>query len=386
MKAQWTPWLLLLIGTVYTLGFGTGSALVNILGRSWRRTVEIHWTERARLAFAPGLAVQMLAVYLPLVLALIGNSWIEFLVPRPHGTMSGFWPALLAALAGVLTARYRWLRDLWGPRVTLRSWVGGILVSALALNGHLYITLLVLLLMPDTPSPTAAVIWAAGALAILYLALGGSISTLRFLGVASPASASLVARVAQLAQQMKVPGVVKILELEWAQANALAWFRSRTIGFSRPLLAAMTDDEVQAVAAHELAHLLEPPSVRRVRLLQMFAYLPLLPLIKYTGTGGALLGVALALTIIIGYKNFTRRMEVKADAVERETIGEGNSFMRSMVNSPLKKSEACRFRQKGRMARRDDREYPQRSVREEQQRQTAFFTKTVPVIHSPHLG
>src|SRR5205814_2299264 len=86
-----------------------------------------------------------------------------------------------------------------------------------------------------------------------------------------------------LAQEMKVPGHVKVFELEWAQVNAVAWTVYRAVGFSRALLQLMTRDEVRAIAAHELAHITEPRQVRAVRVCQMFAYLPAVPLMKYGG-------------------------------------------------------------------------------------------------------
>jgi Zn-dependent protease with chaperone function len=163
------------------------------------------------------------------------------------------------------------------------------------------------------------------------IACGGGVLLLRWLGVIKPAPAPLTDMVTQLATQMKVSGRIKVFELEWAQVNALAWSVYRAVGFSRPMLQVMSEDEVRAVAAHELAHLTEPVWVRTVRVGHMFLYLPLAPLVRYGGTPGAFIGFVLLFTIMFGYQRFTRAFERRADHVEAEAIADQESYMRSMI-------------------------------------------------------
>ena len=120
-------------------------------------------------------------------------------------------------------------------------------------------------------------------------------------------------------------------ELEWAQVNAVAWIMYRAVGFSRPLLEIMSADELRAIAAHEIAHLLEPPWVRTVRVLHMFACLGAAPLIKFGGTGGSFAGWALIMVLVLAYQRFRRRMEVRADRLESQTVADANAYMRSMI-------------------------------------------------------
>ena len=132
----------------------------------------------------------------------------------------------------------------------------------------------------------------------------------------------VTAMVQDLALAMKVPGRVRVFELEWAQVNAVASVTYRAVGFSRPLLEVMTQDEVRAIAAHELAHLIEPQWVRVVRVVHMFAYLAAAPVIKYGGTVGILAGWLLVIAIALGFKRFTRRMEVRADRLESQAVAD----------------------------------------------------------------
>ncbi len=330
MNAQLILTLILYIAATYGLAFAAAILLVEVLGRPWRRAASAHWTERARLAFAPGFAVLLLAVSLPPPVALLGNVGLGMLNPRLEGRPLVFWLGILASFTGVLTVRYRWLRGLWGARVTVRSWLAGFLVIALALIPHLLVWGLLLFLLPETPNARGAVILGGGILAIAFFAWGGGVLLLRLLGVVRQAPPSVTKMVEGLAQKMKVPGPTKVLQVEWAQVNAIAWKGGRAVGFSRPLLELMTQEEVRAVAAHELAHLVEPRRVRAIRVVHMFAYLPTVLLIRYGGASGLLAGGLLFFAIMLGYVRFSRRQEQRADSLEREAIAEADAYMRSM--------------------------------------------------------
>jgi hypothetical protein len=130
---------------------------------------------------------------------------------------------------------------------------------------------------------------------------------------------------------MKVTGRVRVLILDWAQVNALASVTYRAVAFSRPLLDVMSPEETRAIAAHELGHLLEPKWVRVVRVIHMFAYLAPVPLIRYGGTGGLLGGWLLIVALLVGFKRFARRMEVRADQLESQAVGDASAYMRSMI-------------------------------------------------------
>ncbi len=315
----------------YALGFWAATGLVTRLARGWRQAAAAHWTERARLGFGPGYAVLLLAGLLPVVVGAVGAIGVEIFEPRLKASSLNFLVPSVLVLAGVMTVRYRWLRELWGSRVTLRTWSAGCLVVLLALMPHLVVWAVLLFTLPQTPNARSALMLAGGVLAVLFFALGGGIRVLRIMGVMRLAGPELTRMVNQLAEQMKLRGPVKVFEIEWAQVNAVAWVRYWAVGLSRSLLEVMSPDETRAVAAHELGHLLEPEWVRWVRTLHMFAYLATLPVIKFGGGTGLLAGYGMIVVILLAYQRFSRRMEARADCLENEAIAHTETYMRSMV-------------------------------------------------------
>jgi Zn-dependent protease with chaperone function len=327
-------WILVnLLANLISFGIAFAAALVllQILARPWRRSAGQHWTERARLAYAPGTALLFLGVFLAAVLGTVGETMIQTLARKPVLGTAGFLVNSIMALAGVLTVRYLWLRELWGSRVTIRSWLAGFLVIGLGIYPGLFATLVLAFAMPDTPNAQAVFIFCAAILAVVFCALGWELHLLAWIGILKTAPAELTAMVHQLAELMKVKGKVRVFVLEWAMVNGLAWHRNRAVGFTRPLLAVMAEKEVRAVAAHELAHLLEPPWVRRIRTAHLFAYLPLVPLAKYGGSIGALAAIFLVMTFVLGYVRFTHRFEQCADRAESDAITDPGAYAMSMT-------------------------------------------------------
>jgi Zn-dependent protease with chaperone function len=322
--------LLLFCAGTYALAFAIAFLLVELLARPWRRTVGVHWTERARLAFGPGVAVIWFAILFSSFAAFIGGVGLETLDAWFHKPVVG-WSIFFAAFAGALTVRFRWLREIWGPRVTFRSWSGGCLVILLAIYPSYLVLILLVALLPPTPNLEAMIWIATATVAVAFFSRGGGLLLLRWLGVARSAPTSVSRMVEQLAQKMNVSGRVQVVSLEWAQVNAIASIVSRTVGFSRPMLEAFDEDELRAVAAHELAHLNEPRWVRAVRVGHMFAYLPVAVLARYGGSSGAIAAVFLFFGIAIAYIRFTHAMEQRADRSEHAAIADDQAYMRSMI-------------------------------------------------------
>jgi Zn-dependent protease with chaperone function len=323
--------LFFLSAAAYGLGFVSALVVLESLAVRWRRTTDVHWTERARIAFVPGCAVLSVATALPPVVSLLGGVGLGVFIEGWFAGFPGFLILWFATTAGVMTVRYRWLREVWGSRVTLRSWLGGYLVIALGIFPHLIVTLLVVFCRPKKPGLVSAIVLVAGILAVAFFAAGGGVLLLRLIGVAKPAPDPVRRMVEDLAQHMKLPGKLTVLELEWAQVNAVAWMVYGAVGFSRPMLEVMTADEVRAVAAHELAHILEPRWARTVRVAHLFAYLPIPPLFSYGGGTGLIIGFTLLFTLIFGYPRFSRAFERRADRMESEAIANNEAYMRSMV-------------------------------------------------------
>lgn len=331
MSIQSSLILFFLSAVAYGLGFVSALMVLESLAARWRRMTDIHWTERARIAFVPGSAVLSVGVAFPFVAGMFGGVGLGIYVEGWLADFPGFLIIWFAAMAGVLTVRFRWLREVWGARVTLRSWLGGFLVIALCIVPHLIVVVLVAFCLPENPGWTSAIVIAAGILVTAFFAADGSVLLLRLIGVVKPAREPVRQMVADLAQEMKVPGRLMVFELEWAQVNALAWTVYRAVGFSRPMLDVMTVDELRAVAAHELAHILEPRWVRAVRVAHTFVYLPIPPLAIYGGMAGLIGGAALFFIAIFAFKRFSHALERRADRMESEAIADNEAYMRSML-------------------------------------------------------
>ncbi len=199
---------------IYALAFGAGLAVVNLLAGRWRHSAGAHWTEQARLAYAPGTAVLWLAVVLPAAGALLGAGCLEYLAPGLGFGLASFWMPLVAGLAGVMTARYLWLRELWGLRVTPRSWLAGCLVVMLLLVPHLLVLVGLAFALPERPGWGVVVPAGTAVLAVAFFARGGGLLLLRALRVVRPAPRPVTEMVEALAQEMKVPARVQVFQLE----------------------------------------------------------------------------------------------------------------------------------------------------------------------------
>ena len=315
----------------YALALAAAALLLKLLGGPWQRSAGAHWTERARQAYAPGHALIWLALLVPALAGFIGEMGCGVLTNPQQLSFSAFWLTAVSALAGVLTIRYRWVRQLWGPRVTPGYYFSGCLVLLLAFLPHLAVFFTVLFLMPDEMNLRGALIFGVGFLFSAFLARGGAVVVLRSFGLARTAPPETVAMVQALATEMKVPRTVRVLELKWPQVNAVAWVTRRTVAFSSAMLSTFTADEVRAVTAHELAHLLEPAWVKTVRVIHALAYLPLVLPIKYGGTSGELLGFGAAMVLPLAYRRFGRKFEERADRLQRDALADGEPYMRSMI-------------------------------------------------------
>ena len=144
----WVLWIGLVLNVMwFGIAFAAGFVVLQILARPWRRSIGLHWSERARLAYTAGTTVLFLAVILAGVVGLAGNVVLEVVTNRRTGTM-GLAGSSMAVFAGVMMARYLWLRELWGPRVTVRSWLAGCLVLFVGFMPGLAVTIVLVFTLP----------------------------------------------------------------------------------------------------------------------------------------------------------------------------------------------------------------------------------------------
>jgi Zn-dependent protease with chaperone function len=219
------------------------------------------WTERARHAHPARMLGRMARVlgFLSGVFAAV-FTWSAGELPGLRALLS-----LSAAFAGPLLATLIFearLREL-SLRTALRSW----LALSLGVFGFLYALALL-------RTPTVSLSGRAGAIAAIvgfgvstWIGIGGGLSIARVLGLARPASARVEAAAQRASARLGVR-CREVLELDWAQCNAVAFPLQRRIAFAQGALA-LDDDELEALAAHELGHLDEPWRIKLVRPLSL---------------------------------------------------------------------------------------------------------------------
>jgi Zn-dependent protease with chaperone function len=145
----------------------------------------------------------------------------------------------------------------------------------------------------------------------------------RWLGLVTSAPDRLTRAVDAVSQRMQVP--LKSVEvLRWHVPNAFAFPLARRVVFTDAALDALDDDQIEAVATHELAHLAEPAWALAIRLIGpnlMFSspVLVIAALRSHFEPGiSALVILPVLVALLLPYRWFSRRMEERADRMVRE--------------------------------------------------------------------
>jgi len=286
------------------------------MGRLIRQLPSQPWPERARLVYPARVLGRVGGLYACLAGAFAATySWDAGSLPmlRAPLTLGCVYAGPLAA--GLLfEARLRKL----AMRTLLRSWAAG----ALAIFPFAHA--LVLLRIATVPL-TGRCAWIAALVGFgvcSWLGFGGGLAVARWLGLARPASARVQAVVQRASQRLGVR-CRSVWELDWAACNAFALPQSRKVVFSRGALA-LQDDELEAIAAHELGHLAEPLRIKLVRPLSVMLAaaagfsVPPLPGVSATS-------VAVFLVLLLGFALVARRArrqgEQYADSRAKDQAG-----------------------------------------------------------------
>lgn len=274
------------------LGLGGLGCLVWVLRPLGQLPASAPWPERARRLW-PGVRVhrQLSGMFLPTLF--MAGAFAGPFNAHTHG-----WPweasvALTALLLGALLQLQRlaleraagWRRRglverlrqgiaqalLWSPwRVLLL--IGGV-ASA---REHGWIAALL------TLGLTAGVIW------------GGGLKIAQLLGIAIPGPERLVAAQQRAAARAGLPAPLHspvVLRLE--PANAFAFTLLGRLGITQRALDALSEEELDAVLVHELAHLAEPRWARLMRAGLGGGYAILALALWLAMTGSGVLGLAL---------------------------------------------------------------------------------------------
>jgi Zn-dependent protease with chaperone function len=274
-----------------------------------------HWTERARLAMPVRVASLMAMLTMPV---LVGGLAVLYDGPlaRLHWTELALWAALAAFVPGFVV-RQRVERLFYDAPPTFLTRVKSTITVWLVLIPHLFVAILMLVLLPTELNLAAALVLAGGMAAFTFFALGGGLFLARAVGLARPASERLRRIVSPRAERMGLQPA-GVYELSWFRANAFAFPLTRRLAFTDGAMAALGDDEIGAVTAHELGHLSESRITALARSAGVFIVLPLAAgRLLYAAFGAWALAAAFifVLTLILALRRLARRMEERADAI-----------------------------------------------------------------------
>jgi Zn-dependent protease with chaperone function len=167
------------------------------------------------------------------------------------------------------------------------------------------------------------VVWSRGG----FLWLG------RKLGLFGAAPERLRKIVAETSARMNVP-FREVLLMHSPLAQAFAFPHTRQLLFTERLLELSPDDEIAAICAHELAHLIESKRARYSRSIQMLMFWPWLffnPLIHAFGSFAffGLLFTSLGVPRI--YRALSRKLEARADEMAKANEGDAGTYARALT-------------------------------------------------------
>lgn len=330
------PWwarfadVLWLVPGALALGSASTWAGTRFASGPLRRSGDPHWVERARLSY-PALAVAALFSVLPAaalaMLAWQPTGWIAA-TPRPLLVAAVF----AAAYVGSFAVRRRLARQLRAERAPWPRALHREVVTVLLLAPHLVVLVPMLLLLEGRLDAPGAAVLGLGALGFLGLGWWGGLPLARALGGLGDAPDRLARAVAAAAERVGIaPAAVHVVDA--SIANAIAFPSSRSLAFTERALDALSDEELAAVAAHELGHLSEPRAVRLARAAGPLALLPVgawSPVVGGLGFAGLAVLLAVSIAWVLGLGRLARRMEVRADAIARGCEGDAGAYARAL--------------------------------------------------------
>lgn len=302
-----------LLSALVTLG---ATALAR---RPLARGREMPWADQARLAYPIRQVLGVTQLLLPLLLgAVLSNLGGLAVSPVAAGVLAG-----LAAAAGSLAVTYRAARDLSARPLSHAAWRRSLATHWLVRLP--FVPLAALLAAASTPrlDLLGVAVLAIGAGLLVGAGCGGGLWVGGGLGLVRKATPRVATIVKRVAGRMGVP-FRGAHEIDLHVPQALAFPLTRRVAFSGPLVEMLDDRELEAIAAHELAHLAEP---RGVALARLSVLLPLLvvagarPILGSFGGAGffwIVCGSLIALAALGGLDGRKwRRLEEDADALVR---------------------------------------------------------------------
>jgi Zn-dependent protease with chaperone function len=282
-----------------------------------------HWTEKARIVTVVRALVVAQMLLLP-ILALVTTAW---LAPGLLSRLSVLGTALLGWYGGTRVLDWRLARGHDFPRPVVALETERHILYQVVCFGAL-VSPLVTLGLSFTVRLTASALAAAAWLVLRF----ASFHVMRLFGLIEAMPEEAAGAVAHAAPSARVA--------VWrtAMPNALAYPAEERILVTTGLLQVLTNDELEAVLAHEAAHLREKRSMGIARELPGLALVAGGIAVSMAQTDWGLCVAFAAIAIVTGTTQSpsrrsrrSRRRERKADRAAIEHIGDGESYARALV-------------------------------------------------------
>lgn len=314
--------LLAALNFVVAAGLTFGINLLTAI--PWRKAVEAHWTERARLLWPVRTSSASNVVLLPTLLALteVMGGW---------ATVTQNFIPWLCGFLGAFLGTFPLDREIH-PRLTFADWLRLASITWVVRLSPLLSVITGMILMPVKPG------WAMAGVAIGVLAAWAAFNfglvlwLLRQFGLLHEPGERLWGIVSESALRTgQTPPVT--WRLDSLFANAMAFPTTGELVFTNQLLDIMTDEEVSAITAHELAHLTESKGVLASRLAGSMRFYPLIFLQPVLAEFGPL-GIAGLVCLTVLFTKMTlklsRTMETRADAIATTSQGDEGIYARAL--------------------------------------------------------
>jgi Zn-dependent protease with chaperone function len=161
----------------------------------------------------------------------------------------------------------------------------------------------------------------------------GWIRTGRMLGLFVPPPERLQNIVRDTTARMNV-SVKEVCVMRLSFAQAIAMPGSRIMVFSERLLQVLSDDEIAAICAHELAHLTEARSDYYQRYVLWLTFLPWIffkPMLHAFGLLGFALLLFTSLLAPLIYRRVSKKLEERADRMAQSNEPNAGTYARALV-------------------------------------------------------
>jgi Zn-dependent protease with chaperone function len=291
----------------------------------WRRAKDRHWTERARVYHPVRVAAASNLFILPAVLTMTD------LLIRPDE--SPYWAlTVLVTAVGAIAGTIPMDREVF-PRIPLCDLFRQVAVSWLLRFSFWFVFLAATALMPDEFNQKSVLIAAAVLTLCIVWNRDGWIRVGRKIGLFLPPPERLQNIVKGTAARMDVSfREIWLMRISLAQAFAMP--SSRRLLFSERLLQLLSDGEIAAVCAHELAHLTEPRKDYYKRCVSWLVFLPWVffkPMVHAFGVFGFFLLLLITTSAPILYRRLSHKLETRADRMAQSNELDAGNYARALA-------------------------------------------------------